>query len=58
MATIKKTNLEDKQVAIVQTEVSPVVAKAKAIVGSRIRYKLDEFGLTPKMLLTCNPARN
>ena len=39
-------------------EANQVSAKAKAIVGSRIRYKLDEFGLTPKMLLTCNPARN
>ena len=39
-------------------EANQVTAKAKAIVGSRIRYKLDEFGLTPKLLLTCNPARN
>jgi len=39
-------------------EANQVTAKAKAIVGSRIRYKLDEFGLRPKMLLTCNPARN
>jgi hypothetical protein len=39
-------------------EANQVTSKAKAIVGSRIRYKLDEFGLRPKMLLTCNPARN
>jgi hypothetical protein len=39
-------------------EANQVSSKAKAIVGSRIRYKLDEFGLTPKLLLTCNPARN
>jgi hypothetical protein len=39
-------------------EANQVTAKAKAIVGSRIRYKLDEFGLVPKMLMTCNPARN
>jgi phage terminase large subunit len=39
-------------------EANQVTAKAKAIVGSRIRYKLDEFGLRPKLLLTCNPARN
>lgn len=39
-------------------EANQVTAKAKAIVGSRIRYKLDEFGLIPKMLLTCNPAKN
>ena len=25
--------------------------------GSRIRYKLDEFNLIPKMLLTCNPSK-
>jgi hypothetical protein len=39
-------------------EANQISSKAKAIVGSRIRYKLDEFGLMPKMLLTCNPARN
>ena len=39
-------------------EANQVTSKAKAIVGSRIRYKLDEFALRPKMLLTCNPARN
>lgn len=32
MATIKKTPLEDKAVATIQTEVSPIVTKAKAIV--------------------------
>lgn len=39
-------------------EANQVTEKAKAIVGSRIRYKLDEFGLIPKMLMTCNPAKN
>lgn len=39
-------------------EANQVTEKAKAIVGSRIRYKLGEFGLIPKMLLTCNPAKN
>jgi len=39
-------------------EANQVSAKAKAIVSSRIRYKLDDFGLIPKLLLTCNPARN
>lgn len=29
---IKKTNLEDKRIAVIQTEISPVVTKAKAIV--------------------------
>jgi len=27
-------------------------------VSSRVRYKLDEFNLIPKMLMTCNPAKN
>jgi phage terminase large subunit len=39
-------------------EANQVSEKAKAIVGSRIRYKLDEHGLIPKLLMTCNPARN
>lgn len=39
-------------------EANQVTEKAKAIVGSRIRYKLDEFGIVPKMLMTCNPAKN
>jgi hypothetical protein len=39
-------------------EANQVSSKAKAIVGSRIRYKLDQFGLVPKLLMTCNPARN
>jgi len=39
-------------------EANQITAKAKAIVGSRIRYRLDEFGLIPKMLMTCNPAKN
>lgn len=39
-------------------EANQVSDKAKSIVGSRIRYKLDSFGIMPKMLLTCNPAKN
>jgi len=39
-------------------EANQISEKAKAIVGSRIRYKLDEYGIMPKMLMTCNPARN
>jgi hypothetical protein len=38
-------------------EASQVTAKAIAIVTSRIRYKLTEFDLEPKILLTCNPAK-
>jgi len=39
-------------------EASQITVKAKNILKSRIRYKLDEFGLVPKMLMTCNPTRN
>lgn len=39
-------------------ECNQLVEKAKNIVKSRIRYKLEEFGLVPKMLMTCNPAKN
>lgn len=39
-------------------ECNQLVYKAWQIVKSRIRYKLTEFGLIPKMLGTCNPAKN
>ena len=39
-------------------ECNQVVYLAWQIVKSRIRYKLTEFGLMPKMLGTCNPAKN
>jgi len=39
-------------------EANQVSKKGKDIVKSRIRYKLDEFGLKPKLLMTCNPAKN
>lgn len=39
-------------------ECNQIVYKAWQIVKSRIRYKLSEFGLMPKMLGTCNPAKN
>jgi len=32
--------------------------KAVQVVKSRLRYKLKEFGIIPKMLMTCNPAKN
>ncbi|RJQ67326.1 MAG: hypothetical protein C4519_24325 [Desulfobacteraceae bacterium] len=38
-------------------EVNQIVFKAWSIVKSRIRYKLDEFGIIPKMLGTCNPSK-
>jgi hypothetical protein len=39
-------------------EANQISEKAKNIVASRIRYKLDEFNLIPKLLMTCNPAKN
>jgi len=39
-------------------EVSQVVFKAWQIVKSRIRYKLKEFNVEPKILGTCNPTKN
>lgn len=38
-------------------EASQVVLKAKNIVKSRIRFKLDEYGLIPKLLMTTNPSK-
>lgn len=37
-------------------EAPEVMAKAADIIGSRIRYKVTEFGITPKLLLTGNPG--
>lgn len=39
-------------------EVNQISEKAKNIVTSRIRYKLKEFGLKPKLFMSCNPAKN
>ena len=39
-------------------ECSQISHKARDIVRSRIRYKLDDFDLVPKMLMTCNPTKN
>lgn len=38
-------------------EVSQVTEKAKNIVLSRIRYKLDEYDLEPKLFMSCNPSK-
>ena len=38
-------------------ECNQITEKAWNIVKSRIRYKLTEFKLIPKMLGTCNPAK-
>jgi phage terminase large subunit len=39
-------------------ECNQLVLKAWMIVKSRIRYKLTQYGLIPKMLGSCNPAKN
>lgn len=39
-------------------ECNQITEKGWNIVKSRIRFKLDEFGLIPKLLGTCNPAKN
>ena len=37
-------------------DITEITQKAYDIVNSRIRYKLQEFNLIPKLLGTCNPA--
>lgn len=39
-------------------ESAEVEQKAKEVVRSRIRYKLNEYDLIPKLLMTCNPSKN
>ena len=39
-------------------ECNQITFKAWQIVKSRIRYKLNEYDLTPKILGTCNPSKN
>lgn len=39
-------------------EASQVTQKAYLIVMSRLRYKLDDFGLIPKILTATNPTKN
>tara|TARA_R110002074_G_scaffold1973_3_gene11875 strand:+ start:1970 stop:3295 length:1326 start_codon:yes stop_codon:yes gene_type:complete len=39
-------------------EANQCTEKAKNVVASRIRFKLQEFGLRPKVLMSCNPAKN
>ena len=38
-------------------ECNQIVHKAWQVLKSRIRYKLDEYGLIPKILGTCNPSK-
>jgi phage terminase large subunit len=39
-------------------EATQITSLAFSIVKSRIRYKLNEYNLIPKILMTCNPANN
>jgi phage terminase large subunit len=39
-------------------EVTEITEKAYEIVNTRIRYKLDEYDITPKILSTGNPRKN
>ena len=39
-------------------EANQITEKAKNVVASRLRYKLDDYNLIPKLLMTCNPAKN
>ena len=44
--------------AVFVDECNQITEKAKQVLTSRIRYKLDEYGIIPKLLLTCNPSKN
>lgn len=39
-------------------ECNQITQKAKAILSSRIRYKLDDYNLIPKLFMSCNPAKS
>lgn len=39
-------------------EASQIKVKAKNVVRSRLRFKLNEFQIIPKLLMTCNPSKN
>lgn len=39
-------------------EVNQCTQKAVDTVASRIRFKLDEYGLSAKLFMSCNPAKN
>lgn len=38
-------------------EANQVSIRAKEVVKSRLRYKLDDYGLIPKLAMSCNPAK-
>lgn len=39
-------------------EAGQITRKARDIVITRLRYKIDQFGVIPKLLMTCNPTKN
>jgi phage terminase large subunit len=39
-------------------EANQITEKAKNIVASRMRFNLDKYNIIPKLLMTCNPAKN
>lgn len=39
-------------------EAQQLTETAFEVVRTRLRFKLDEYNLTPKILLTCNPGKN
>lgn len=39
-------------------EANQVTLKAKQIVQSRMRHNITQYGILPKLLTTCNPAKN
>ena len=39
-------------------EGNQVTQKAKNILASRMRHNITEYGIVPKLLITCNPAKN
>jgi phage terminase large subunit len=39
-------------------EATQITAKCKDVIKARLRYRLKEFGLLPKLLMTCNPSKN
>ena len=38
-------------------EANQITEKAKNVLSSRLRYKLDEYNLIPKLYMSCNPAK-
>lgn len=39
-------------------EANQITVKARNILKSRMRYRLDDYNIIPKLLMTCNPAKN